>query len=62
LTGAQKKEVIMFFNEKLNETIKQMLVPIFYKTLIWFYSPAIDPYYLNLFKEAIIIVLTQVFV
>lgn len=52
----------MLFNEHLNMIIKQMIVPIFYKTLVWFYTPAIDPNFLNNYKEQLIIILTQVLV
>lgn len=39
-----------------------MLTPVFYKTLVWFYTPAIDPNFLNSYKETLIIILTQVLV
>lgn len=59
LTYDQKVEVINLFSEKLNEVIKHMIVPVFYKTLVWFYSPSIDPVQLNSFREDLIIIITN---
>ena len=59
---SQMIEVVILFSERVNDVIKRMIVPVLYKTLIWFYSPAIDPTYLNGFREDLIITLTDVVV
>lgn len=45
------------FAEKVNELIKALILP-FYRSIIWFYAPAIDPKYLSNIKEEIIIEIT----
>lgn len=50
------------FTEQIIDMAKQLIYPIVYKTLIYFYSPAIEVSELEKVKEHIIIELFQVLI
>ena len=58
LSETEQVEVIHLFAEKVNEVIKQFIYPVLYKTMVYFYLPAIDSRYLEAIREQIIIEVT----
>ena len=42
ISESEELEVIQLFQDKLLEVVKQLLYPVFFKTIVYFYSPAID--------------------
>ena len=58
----QQVEIIQMFTEIIIDMAKQLVYPILYKTLVYFYSPAIEVGELEKIKEWIIIELFQVLI
>mgnify|MGYP006891260700 CR=1 FL=1 len=54
LSETEQIEVVHLFAEKINEVIKMFIYPVLYKTIVYFYLPAIDSKYLENIREQLI--------
>jgi len=62
MSKEEQTEVIQQFVDKVIEVAKQFIYPVLYKTVVYFYSKAIELKLLEQIKEPLIIEITQLII
>lgn len=57
MSEEEEISLISLFTETLIATIKKFMYPIFYKTLVYFFSPAVGTQFIDQQKEQIILLI-----